>query len=210
MYVAYKCLPTLVKLARSRSFTVKVGEMEISVQDASEQIRVDIGDLQEQVAVLRLQIPQAPAVNTVTKQAAPIAADHILQRRLHVLWVTGAFEYHAYELANIREYADVETATSTNDAIVKLKAGISAIDAVISGMSRIEQGARNPTAGVTLTSEARALGYKGPIYIFCSSDNVKAHGVEAIEKGAQGATASPVQLFEWLKKTACMISVADK
>jgi CheY-like chemotaxis protein len=126
-----------------------------------------------------------------------------------VLWVAGAFEHHAYELANLREHANIETATSTSDAIVKLKARTIAIDAVISGMSRTEHGVHDPTAGITLTSEARALGYKGPIYIFCTADNVKAHGAEAMRTGAQGVTASPVQLFEWLRKTACMTSVAN-
>ena len=208
-YVAYKCLPTVIKVAKSRAFTIKVGDMEISVQEASEQIREHIKDLQDQVATLRLQIPQTPTLNTITEDTAHVVTESIPQRRIHLLWVAGMFEYHAYGLANLREYADVETATSTTEAIVKLKARASAFDAVISGMSRVEEGVRNPTAGITLTEEARALGYTGPIYIFCSPDNAKAHGAEVMRKGAQGATASTVQLFEWIKKTACYTNVTD-
>ncbi len=94
-------------------------------------------------------------------------------------------------------------ATTTSEAIGKLKTHALAFDAIISNMSRVEQGMRHPTAGISLTVEARALGFKGPIYIFCSPENVTAYGAEAVKQGAGGATASPVQLFEWLK-AACM------
>jgi hypothetical protein len=40
--ITYKFLPILTAIVKSRSFTVKVGEMEVSVQEASEQIRGDM------------------------------------------------------------------------------------------------------------------------------------------------------------------------
>jgi len=204
-YVTYMCLPSIIKIVRSKEFTIKVGDLEISVQQASDEIKGHLKDLHEQMATLRAQMPQTPSLNTISETAVQIAKP---ERRPRILWVTGKFEYHAYELANIRDCADVDTVTSTSEAIVKLKSR--RYDAVISGMSRAEKDEINPTAGLTLIEEARAIKFEEPIYIFCSAENVRAYGNEAMAKGAQGATASTVQLYEWLKGMACQTSMQEK
>jgi CheY-like chemotaxis protein len=204
-FVAIRLFPYLIEIIKSRPFKLKVGDLEVSVQEASEQLRKQVGDLQEQMAAIRVHYPQIPLVNSVMKDGSAVEANPYKEFRPRVLWVTGSFNNHAYELANIREHADVETVKSTNEAINKLRAHMHLFNAVISGMSREEEGEQNYTAGISLISKAREIGYEGPIYIFCSEENVRAHGKEAVNMGAEGVTSSPVQVFEWLRKVSCKI-----
>ena len=74
--VLWKIFPQIRDVLKSRGFKIKIGEMEVSVQDASEQLRTLIEDLQKKVAELRLHTQGAvgafrPVQPTIMPPAAP-------------------------------------------------------------------------------------------------------------------------------------------
>jgi hypothetical protein len=51
--VRWRLFPTIRKVIESRSFAVKIAGIEVSVQEATQQIKSQLQDLQDQVIALR-------------------------------------------------------------------------------------------------------------------------------------------------------------
>jgi hypothetical protein len=79
---------------RTRAFKVKVGGAELSVEQAAEQLRRQVTDLQSQMAAQLVE--RSPA-------AAAAAAPWPSQGRPTVLWVDDKPEANALEIAKLRD-----------------------------------------------------------------------------------------------------------
>src|SRR5215210_6618803 len=116
--VLWQLWPSISNIIDSRGFTVKYGGMEVSVQDASDQLRKQVNDLQNQVLALK-QPPAAAghAARTSSNGATP-------EMVKTVLWVDDAPRRNAHEIAKLEEdgYLVIQ-ASSTSEARSIVRSG---------------------------------------------------------------------------------------
>ncbi len=186
LVVVWRVYPMLSQIMQSRAFAIKVGDMEISVQEASNQLSKQIQDLQDKVAVLEGRI--VPASTPIADGAQT------------VLWVDDHPDNNAYEIAALREQGTkVITVKSTEEAIQTLSSQW--VSAIISDMGRQENGRFNKTAGLELARRVREIASDTPVYFYTTSQARRTFAKEIDDNGAQ-ATSSPVELMAFLKNRA--------
>ncbi len=189
--VLWKLWPIVLDIAENRPFRVKVGMMEISVQDATEQLRRSVGDLQRKVEELRGK--SGPEKSRTEP--------HKLPAKPRLAWVDDVPENNAYEIARLREDGvKVLEILSTEDAVHRLIEANESADMVISDMGRLEGGVYNREAGIDLIRALRAANFDKPIYVYCSSDSKEKMRNEVDSAGAEGITSSQLELFEILHR----------
>jgi CheY-like chemotaxis protein len=175
---------------RTRAFKVKVGGAELSVEQAAEQLRRQVTDLQSQVAAQLVE--RSPA--------AAAAAPWPSQGRPTVLWVDDQPEANALEIAKLRDDGvEVLQARSTDEAmdVVTLRRGV---QAVITDLGRVEDGEYRPHAGLTLLRQLREAGFEQPVLVYTSARGVERDRGDAVAAGARRVTASPTELFAALRE----------
>jgi len=188
--------PTIVAIARSRSFSVKVAGMEISVQDATEKLQSQIDDLQHQVIALRGE--GGPSVaRTAEAVAAPVAPSPA--RGPRVLWVDDNMSNNAFQIGQLHDQGvTVVQSASTEDAMAIL-AGSPPFDAVISDMGRREGGMYQVQAGLNLIRRMRQADILTPFIVYSSQRYADSNRAAVKAAGGDGATSSPVELLEWVR-----------
>ena len=196
--VLWKLWPAILEIADNRAFRVKVGMMEISVQDATEQLRRSVGDLQRGVGDLQRKVGEPRSGDR--SEDAPTEA-HPLLAGPRLAWVDDVPENNAYEIARLREDGvRILEMLSTEDAVRALIEVGQPVDVVISDMGRLESGVYNGEAGLELIRALRAENFKPAIYVYCSSESVERMREETRHAGAQGITSSQMELFEMLHR----------
>jgi CheY-like chemotaxis protein len=182
--------------AKSRKFTIKVAGNELTMEEASEQQRALIRDLQTQVADIQRHLKDyAPSVLS--------SEPSIMEKALHdtvksILWVDDNPRNNSFLIESLQSGGfEVVLAVSTADALAKFKAG--RFDRVISDMGRTESGQHNAIAGLELTRKIREIDGNVPIIIYTTSRAVRAYRVEALSAGANEITASPTVLMNALE-----------
>jgi len=173
---------------RTRAFKVKVGGAELSVEDATEQLRRQVTDLQTQMAAQLAERSPAQA-------AAAGAAPQAYQDRPTVLWVDDRPESNALELAKLRDDGvEVLQAKSTAEAmdVLTLRRGVQAI---VTDLGRVEGGEYRPHAGLALMRQLREAGFEQPVLVYTSARGVARDREDAVAAGAATVTASPTELF---------------
>lgn len=189
-------LPTIRRVAQSRSVSIKYGQMELSVQDASDQTRKQLEDLQTQVRALQEAVgPSAsPADRPQLAASAP-------PRIRTILWVDDKPQGNAHEIAKLQgDGWEISTAKSTDEALDLLGARTNHPTAIISDMARREGFTYRHAAGLDLIREVRARQVKSPIYVYTVS-NVDEYKPKVLELGGNGITSSPIELFRMLEHT---------
>lgn len=199
LIVILALLPAIRTIVQSRSFTVKVGDVEVSVQDAANELRTQVDDLQRKVIELRSSLPagaqRAEEASAPPKAAPPKAAP----ASRGVLWVDDKPSNNAIEVANLRQrQIPVKQVTSTADAMAALAAA-DQYAAVISDMGRFEHGRFRGRAGLDLLEEMRRAEIAVPFMVYTSRGSAARQDAQVREAGGHGATASPVELLEWLR-----------
>jgi CheY-like chemotaxis protein len=180
--------PTLKGIIRSRAFTIKVGSMELSVQEASEQLQKQVEDLLEQVSDLRLQAGPQQSVDRSKPESST------------VLWVDDNPSNNAYETAKLRtDGVQVIEARSTAEAIATLRSGRPAPDVVITDLGRVEDGTFVRDAGLELIKQARAVGFEKPMYMYSTRAAKLEREPDVVAAGGNGITDSPVELLTMFK-----------
>jgi len=194
--VLWKLYPSVREIIESRGFTIKMGDMEVTVQEASDQLRTQVEDLQAKVSALRRGVEE-PA----KALAAPVVLGEPEREPIkRILWVDDNPENNAFEIAKLRDDGlQIAQAASTDEATGILLGGKLDVDAIVSGMRRDERGRNQPEAGLTLIREAREAGIQVPIFIYASPRAVARYRDEILQVGGDGATASPIELFELIE-----------
>lgn len=205
-------LPSIKRILESRRFTLKYGDAELSVQDASDQLRKQIQSLQDEVMALKSQAPSGSFQQEITMPlaAAPGAAASELAgeagampapENRQILWVDDKPANNAFEIAKLQDDGfQVMQARSTDEAMQKISEGLRP-RVVISDMGRYENGHYVSKAGLELIKRLRQEGVEAPVYIYTSKKYAQAHHDAALEAGGNGATASPVALFQMIQRS---------
>lgn len=192
--ILWKLFPLVKEIAKSRAFTIKVGSMELSVQEATEQLRANLEDLQKKVEELRAQTGHKTAA------VAPVAPQGPALAPQRLVWVDDKPANNALEIARLRdEGVEVVQVTSTEDALRLLVVEQLAVRAVISDMARRERDQLNWKAGIDLIRQLRNAGLSIPIFVYGSARALEKARDEVRAVGGNGATASSVELFEMLR-----------
>jgi CheY-like chemotaxis protein len=195
-------LPTIIQVAKSRAFTIKYANFELSVQDSTEQLRKQIEDLQDQVRALSRQ-PGLPAeaskreaLSTLAKSQAPPPGPRA------ILWVDDRPANNAFEIAKLqRDGLEISTAESTQAALALLESRAEPPALIVSDMGRREGLLVKRTAGLELIREVRSRGLNLPIYIYAGPEAVEKYTQQVLQAGGNGITASPLQLFQFIDQS---------
>jgi CheY-like chemotaxis protein len=194
--VLWKLFPSLKAIVTSRSFSVKIADMQISVQDATEQFRTQIEDLQKQVMLLRSE----KQLNVASVQPDDRSVANTVTKPSRILWVDDKPSNNALEIAQLKSRGvDIVSAVSTEDAMATLNSNLG-FDAIISDMGRREGGGYRSQAGLVLLKAVRSAGFSVPFFVYSSQSYAARNNAEVIAAGGDGATASPVELLEWVEK----------
>jgi CheY-like chemotaxis protein len=176
---------------RTRAFKVKVGGAELSVEQATEQLRRQVTDLQTQMAA---QLAERSPARAAAAEVQPF------EGRPTVLWVDDHPEGNALEIAKLRD-DDVEVlqARSTSEAmdVLTLRRGV---QVVITDLGRSEGGEYRPHAGMALMRQLREAGFELPVLVYTSPRGVARDREDALAAGAARVTASPTELFAALRE----------
>jgi CheY-like chemotaxis protein len=190
--VLYILLPTL----RTGRFRVKVGPFELSTQETADTLAKQIADVQNQLnAMAPAKASQATTPPEPDRPEAPEREAAVVQK---VLWVDDKPSNNAFEIARLADAGvDVVTATSTQEALDRLRSDPSAYQALVTDMGRREGLRYSQTAGLKTVERARAEGFRGLAIIYTTADAARQHQDEARMLDAE-ATASPTELYRLL------------
>ncbi len=186
----------LIETARLRKFTVKVGEMELSMDEYNKQQADLIKDLQNQVAALQ-------KASEETKKARGDAPSFAVEsvppaKTRSLLWVDDYPRNNAILIQNLEEAGiNVTTAVSTKEAAGLFRT--KPFDKVVTDLSRSENGLVNPLAGIDLVKVVREIDEDVPIYIYTSAAKAEKMFDAAEDAGANQITGSPTILLALLK-----------
>lgn len=189
--------PSLRKVIEARGFTIKVGDMEITVQDATDQLKDQIEDLQKKVSELRASMQQ---------QAQPIltrAPEKKAEKKpiKTILWVDDKPGNNAYEIAHLRDEGyQIVQANSTDAAIGKLSSRPDNFDAVVTDLGRYLGNQFQPAAGIDLIKSIRTIQLDMPVFVYTTPQSASLNKQEVIAAKGNGITGSPVELLEMIRQ----------
>jgi CheY-like chemotaxis protein len=203
----------LRKAMRTRAFTVKVGGVELSVEDAAEQLRRQVADLQTHMAAQLAERaepapagPPGPSGPPAAPGSPAGAADGAatgpapVEGPAAILWVDDNPDDNALELAKLRDDGlEVLLARSTAEAmdVLSLRRGIRAI---VTDLGRSEDGEFRSHAGLALLRQLHEAEQDQPVLVYTSARRVELDRQDALDAGAAAVTASPTELFAALRR----------
>ena len=194
----WRLLPTIKRVLSSRGFTINAGGMEISVQQASENLTERLEDLREQVSSLKAHLDAGgpAAAGEATAAASPISEG--LSRLSAVVWVDDYPENNAFEVDSLRRKGvRVFQARSTPEGL-RLLDSHPDTSAVITDMGRTEDGETKDEAGLELIASVRERRPELPVLLYASAPAIARTRASALEAGAAIATSSATELLEEL------------
>lgn len=183
LYKFYQPLKTLIESARGRKFTIKVAGNELTMEEASEQQRQIINDIQSKLAEVEKRLALIQPINS-----SPEITNTL--RSKQILWVDDNPKNNSYLVASLQEKGHIiDIALTTDEAITKFTS--QQYDIVISDMGRPGDG----KAGITLAKQIRTLSPQVPFYIFCGAWAAKNFQEEALKNGVTDITSSGTVLL---------------
>ena len=200
-------VPALVadlrRAMRTRAFTVKIAGAELTVEEATEQLRRQVTDLQTHMAIQLAEQdgagpppPPAPGSAAGTGEAAGPSGPG----RPTLLWVDDRPDDHALELAKLRDDGiEVLLARSTAEAldVLSLRRGV---HAVVTDLGRSEDGEFRTHAGLALLRQLKEAEHAQPVLVYTDAARAELDRQDALDAGAALVTASPVELLAALRR----------
>ncbi len=184
----------LIESAKSRRFSLKIGGQEITMEEANEQQRILISDLQAQVLEIQRKIKNT----TQSEETQILTKVNIVENRAIILWVDDQPKNNSYCMQQLSEKGFyIDLALSTSEALRRFDQEKYSI--IISDMGRKEEGSYRHTAGLELLKNIRKQSFDIPFIIFCSTRKLKEYSSEANAMGVTAVTSSPTKLLGLLQ-----------
>jgi len=179
-------LKKLIESAHSRKFTIKVAGNELTMEEASEQQRRILDDIQSKLAELEKRLTK--------NDAAPLRVTNSLTPSTkRILWVDDQPKNNSFLVALLEDRGvKVDVALSTNEGIEKFKSH--SYDMIISDMGRPEGG----KAGIDLALKIRSVDLQVPFFIFCGNWAARNLHQESLQAGVNEITSSGTTLLSLL------------
>jgi CheY-like chemotaxis protein len=186
LFVFYEPIKKLIDSARGRKFTIKVAGNELTMEEASEQQRLIVSDIQLKLAELEKRL-------TLNSHEPLTLASTPSRSSKHILWVDDRPKNNSFLVASLEERgAKVDIALSTEEGLEKFKSG--QYDVVISDMARPE----GEKAGIDLAKKIRMLNPNTPFFIFCGNWAARNLKEESLQAGVTSITSSGTTLLSRL------------
>lgn len=192
----------LIDSARTRRFSVRVGEMEVSMEEFNRQQGALIKDLQNQMVELKKAMEAGQKTPQDGEKPAPAALpDYSIQplpRRRSILWVGDRPLGNAVMLQYLADSGlDVTTASSSREGLGKLRA--THFDKVVTDLHHPNGVSTGEPPGIQLVKSIREMKEDIPVYIFTSPKQAEEMFDLAEDAGANQITGSPTILLALLK-----------
>ncbi|MGE3289705.1 MAG: response regulator [Pseudonocardia sp.] len=172
--------------------TIEVGGQRLTLGKFREQQNETVVDLRRQIDDLRRRVDGVPP--------APVGPE---ARHSRILWVDDQPQNNALLIDQLMSSGvTVDLARTTAEGLAL--AGRHGYGAVITDMSRDEDGRYQERAGLDLVRQLRAAGDTTPVMVFTSSRSVRDKGDEARHLGAQAVSSSGVDLVAFLRAHGVM------
>jgi CheY-like chemotaxis protein len=185
-------LPTIREFVSREKFTIKVGGMEVSTEQATKNLTALVSDLQEKVAQIEKIIADKLSVET--------SADPLMELPVRrgdkprILWVDDVPSNIAIQVQKLMgDGYWIDIASTTAQAISMFE--LTKFDLVISDMGRAEDGVPRPYAGIALAREIRQRNASIPIVIFTSRRDLSAFRDRVVSGEVTRITNSTVELY---------------
>ena len=186
VYSLFGPIKGLVESARTRKFSINVAGNQLSMEEASEQQRALMSDVQLKIAELQKQVGDGAMA-----MAAPLA--ETVRSGRQILWVDDQPRNNSFLMETLASRGfRIDTALSTDAALERVKAA--SYDVIISDMGRPE----GDRAGIDLARKLKAMGVAAPIYIFCGQQGAASLRQEALHAGVTDITSSATTLLSLL------------
>jgi len=204
----------IIESAKSRAFSLKVGGQELSMEEASQQQRDLIADLQAQVIGLQEAIEGGGGASRGFERAGRGDDDEVGGGRddrdggsrgdessfrkastaeRAILWVDDEPKSNSFMIEQLKEKGvKVDLATSTDEGLRLFQNGYYRI--IVSDLGRNEGGKYQQDAGLTLLRAIRDQDRDIPFVIFASARATREYGDEARKLGATDVTSSATQM----------------
>lgn len=200
-------LSGVLESARSRRFTIKLAGTELTMEEAAEQQRLLISDLQEALVALEQRFQAFSEYREVAEPAFLPEPDIALaaakgeeperSRVRSILWVDDNPRNNASLIAHLEDLGvRVVTALTTADGIRQFMSGN--FDRIITDIGREEDGEYRRDAGIELIRKVREEDPKVPVLVYTSSGGSRHRGHDARAAGAALVTSSPTSLLRGL------------
>jgi CheY-like chemotaxis protein len=193
----------LRRAMRTRAFTVKVAGAELTVEEATEQLRRQVTDLQTHMAIQLAErdgaVPPPPSAPGSAAERGE-AAGPPAPGRPTLLWVDDHPDGNALELAKLRDDGvEVLLARSTAEAldVLSLRRGV---QAVVTDLAREEEGEFRSHAGLALLRQLKEAEHDQPVLVYTEAARAELDRQDALDAGAALVTASPTELFAALRR----------
>lgn len=184
-FALWLLVPTLRELSKRGAFTIKIAGFELTAQEASDQLRAQIADLQRKVAAIETAAGGASAA--AAREQEPI-------RGLRVLWVDDKPKNNAALVAALE--AEGHRVTLARDSAEATAVyGRERPDVIVTDIGRPE--ARD--AGLALIEALKARGAAVPFALYSGAESLSWYADRIERAGALVATASPVDLMAALR-----------
>lgn len=176
---------------KTRGFSVKVGENELTTEEASAQQSFIIKDILNQIGHIekRLEV----YLESYGKERREKESNETDIKVRSILWVDNKPRNNSYLIAYLSDLGiRIDTSVSTSEAIQKFQS--SNYDRIITNMIRPE----SERAGIELTKQIRDTDRDIPIIIYCGTKSANVWRQEARNIGANEITDSPSKLLHVL------------
>ena len=211
-----KNIQALIKSGESRKFSVRIGDMEVNMDELSKQQGEMIKDLQARINTIQKEVDaiKTPAVKAEGPLESPteevtaadagatafgigVDTDPFDDDISSILWVDDNPVNNAFLIDSLTyQGVQVTTAPTTQDGLDHFNRG--SFNCIITDVNRLEGGlVANKQAGFELTRAIREQNEDIPIYIYTGKVDEKMRQ-KAKDLGATGITSSPSELLQML------------
>jgi CheY-like chemotaxis protein len=211
-----KNIQALIRSGESRKFSVRIGDMEVNMDELSKQQGDMIKDLQARINAIQKEMeainqptataeaqPESPTTREATDEAGPIAfdigedTDPFDDDISSILWVDDNPIKNAFLIDSFKyQGVNITNALTTQEGLEHFSRG--AFDCIITDISRNEGGlVANRQAGFELIRTIRERDSEIPIYIYTAKVDERLRQ-RAKEAGTTGVTSSPSELLRML------------
>jgi CheY-like chemotaxis protein len=193
-FAVYKLLPFIQDYLTRGNVKFKIGNMELTLEQATESISSQVKDLQDKVLEIERKILLVGAPNVSVAPAGAVASGRRNQAA-RILWVDDNPSRNAIQVDKLtKDGISIEIATTTAQAVEKFEG--QDYDLIISDMLRIENGAIRSDAGIQLATKIRERDPKIPIFIFTTYQSNYKLKERAQSAGINTITNSTVELYQ--------------
>lgn len=189
-------IAAIIESAKSRKFTIKVGNNELTMEEASKQQQSMITDVQKQLLELRNKLVHNGKSQTFSDVESNI--ENIKQNST-ILWVDDNPKNNSYAVQQLNDMKiNVDLALSTTDGLRRFRQNKYPL--IISDLGRREENFMNYTAGFDFLKEIRSINPSIPFIIFTTSENVRIYMAQAKKLGVTLITSSWTEIVSFLFK----------